>query len=151
MNPEAGRRSLIRRATFDLTGLPPGPEEVRAFANDPDPLAYEKLIDRLLASPHYGERWGRHWLDVVRFGESVGFEQNWIIDDLWPFRDYVIRSINEDKPFDILIREHIAGDVLGRDRPEVAIGSAFLVAGPYDSVNNQDEAQKAQIRANHHR
>ena len=148
MNPEADRRSLIRRATYDLTGLPPSPEEVKAFANDPDPLAYEKLIDRLLASPHYGERWGRHWLDVVRFGESVGFEQNWIIDDLWPFRDYVIRSINEDKPFDILMREHIAGDVLGRDRPEIAIGSAFLVAGPYDSVNNQDEDQKAQIRAN---
>ena len=148
MNPEAGRRSLIRRATYDLIGLPPSPEEVKAFANDPDPLAYEKLIDRLLASPHYGERWGRHWLDVVRFGESVGFEQNWIIDDLWPFRDYVIRSINADKPFDRLIREHIAGDVFGFGKPEEEIGSAFLVAGPYDSVNNQDEAQKAQIRAN---
>lgn len=148
LNPEADRRSLIRRATYDLTGLPPGPEEVSAFANDPDPLAYEKLIDRLLASPHYGERWGRHWLDVVRFGESVGFEQNWIIDDLWPFRDYVIRSINADKPFDGFIREHIAGDVLGRNKPEVTIGSAFLVAGPHDSVRNQDENQNAQIRAN---
>ena len=148
MNPEADRRSLIRRATYDLTGLPPGPEEVKAFVNDPDPLAYKKLIDRLLASPHYGERWGRHWLDVVRFGESVGFEQNWIINDLWPFRDYVIRSINDDKPFDLLIREHIAGDVFGSGNPEVEIGSACLVAGPYDSVNNQDEDQKAQIRAN---
>ena len=148
MNPEADRRSLIRRATYDLIGLPPSPEEVMAFANDPDPLAYEKLIERLLASPHYGERWGRHWLDVVRFGESVGFEQNWIIDDLWPFRDYVIRSINDDKPFDRFIREHIAGDILGMGEPEVSIGSAFLVAGPYDSVRNQDEAQQAQIRAN---
>ncbi len=148
MNPEADRRSLIRRATYDLTGLPPSAEEVKTFVNDPDPQAYQKLIDRLLASPHYGERWGRHWLDVVRFGESVGFEQNWIINDLWPFRDYVIRSINEDKPFDLFIREHIAGDVFGTDKPEMEIGTAFLVAGPYDSVNNQDEVQKAQIRAN---
>ena len=148
LNAEADRRSLIRRATYDLIGLPPSHEEVRAFVDDPDPLAYEKLIDRLLASPHYGERWGRHWLDVARFGESNGFEQNWIIDDLWPFRDYVIRSINEDKPFDRFIREHIAGDVFGKDEPEVAIGSSFLVAGPFDSVNNQDEAQAAQIRAN---
>ncbi len=148
LNPEADRRTLIRRATYDLIGLPPSPEEVDAFVGDPDPLAYEKLIDRLLDSPHYGERWGRHWLDVVRFGESVGFEQNWVIKDLWPFRDYVIRSLNEDKPFDAFIREHLAGDVLGAGDPDVEIGSAFLVAGPYDSVNNQDAAQAAQIRAN---
>lgn len=148
MNPEADRRTLIRRAYYDLIGLPPTQEEVEAFVNDPDPSAYEKLLDRLLASPRYGERWGRHWLDVVRFGESVGFEQNWIIDDLWPFRDYVIRSINEDKPFDQFIREHLAGDVIAKGNPEVEIGSAFLVAGPYDSVNNQDAAQAAQIRAN---
>lgn len=148
MNPEADRRALIRRATYDLTGLPPSPEEVKAFASNPDPQAYERLIDRLLASPRYGERWGRHWLDVVRFGESVGFEQNWIIEDLWPFRDYVIRSINEDKPFDSFMREHLAGDVFGKGDPDVEIGAAFLVAGPYDSVNNQDAAQAAQIRAN---
>ena len=148
MNPEADRRSLIRRATYDLIGLPPAPEEVAAFVSDSDPLAYEKLIDRLLASPHYGERWGRHWLDVVRFGESVGFEQNWIIEDLWPFRDYVIQSLNEDKPFDVFIREHLAGDVIAQGDPEVEIGSAFLVAGPYDTVNNQDAVQAAQIRAN---
>jgi len=148
MNPAADRRTLIRRATYDLIGLPPTEEEVDAFLNDSDPLAYEKLIDRLLASPHYGERWGRHWLDVVRFGESIGFEQNWLIDDLWPFRDYVIQSINEDKPFDQFIREHLAGDVIGAGNPDVEIGSAFLVAGPYDSVNNQDAAQAAQIRAN---
>lgn len=148
LNPEADRRTLIRRASYDLTGLPPTAEEVAAFVNDPDPLAYEKLVDRLLASPQYGERWGRHWLDVVRFGESVGFEQNWIIKDLWPFRDYVIRSMNDDKSFDVFIREHLAGDVLGAGNPDVEIGSAFLVAGPYDSVNNQDAAQAAQIRAN---
>lgn len=145
---EADRRILIRRATYDLIGLPPTPEEVESFVEDDDPEAYGKLIDRLLASPHYGERWGRHWLDVVRFGESNGFERNVIIDNIWPFRDYVIRSINEDKPFDQFIREHIAGDVIGKGDPEVEIGSAFLVAGPYDNVGNQDPVQKAQIRAN---
>lgn len=148
MNPVADRLTLIRRATYDLTGLPPTPEETDAFLNDSADDAYEKLIDRLLSSPHYGERWGRHWLDVVRFGESVGFEQNWIIDNAWPFRDYVIRSINEDKPFDQLIREHLAGDVIGQGDPDVEIGSAFLVAGPYDSVGNQDPEQVAQIRSN---
>lgn len=147
-NPAADRRTLIRRATYDLWGLPPTPEAVEEFVQDPDPLAYEKLIDRLLASPHYGERWGRHWLDVVRFGESNGYERNVIINDLWPFRDYVIRSFNEDKPFDQFIREHLAGDVLHPNRPEVVTGSAFLVAGPYDDVGNQDPVQAAQIRAN---
>ena len=108
-NPPADRRTLIRRATYDLTGLPPTPEEVEAFIGDSDPQAYEKLIDRLLDSPRYGERWGRHWLDVIRFGESRGFERNEIINDIWPFRDYVIRSFNEDKPISQLIREHLAG------------------------------------------
>ncbi len=148
LNPPADRRTLIRRATYDLIGLPPTPEEVEAFVNDPDANAYEQLIDRLLESPHYGEHWGRHWLDVVRFGESIGYERNVIVDDIWPFRDYVIRSLNEDKPFDQFIREHIAGDVFGKDDPAVAVGSAFLVAGPYDDVGNQDPAQAAQIRAN---
>ncbi|MCH2201430.1 MAG: DUF1553 domain-containing protein [Fuerstiella sp.] len=148
LNPPADRRTLIRRATYDLTGLPPTPEEVAAFVSDPDPSAYARLIDRLLQSPHYGERWGRHWLDVVRFGESVGYETNVIIDNLWPFRDYVIGSLNEDRPFDRFIREHIAGDVFGQNDPSVAIGSAFLVAGPYDRVGNQDPVQAAQIRAN---
>ena len=148
LNPPADRRTLIRRATYDLTGLPPTPQEVKTFVNDPDPKAYERLVDRLLESPHYGERWGRHWLDVVRFGESIGYERNVIVNDIWPFRDYVIRSINEDKPFDQFIREHVAGDVFGKDNPDVAVGSAFLVAGPYDDVGNQDPVQAAQIRAN---
>jgi hypothetical protein len=120
---------------------------LRDFVNDKRPDAYERVIDRLLASPRYGERWGRHWLDVVRFGESRGFERNQIIDNLWPYRDYVIRSFNDDKPFDRFVREQIAGDVIGRDDPQVEVGSAFLTAGPYDDVGNQDVVAKAQIQA----
>jgi hypothetical protein len=147
-SPEAGRRALIRRATYDLLGLPPTAEEVAAFLSDGNPLAYEALIDRLLASPHYGERWGRHWLDVIRFGESRGFERNEIIRTAWPFRDYIIRSFNEDKPFDRLVMELLAGDVMGKDDTAVAIGTTFLVAGPYDDVGNQDARQARVIRAN---
>lgn len=143
-------QALIRRLSYDLTGLPPTQPEVDAFvlAHQTDARkATEALVDRLLASPRYGEQWGRHWLDVVRFGESNGFERNFIIDDLYPFRDYVIRSLNDDKPIDQLIREHLAGDVLGKFRPEVEVGSAFLVAGPYDDVGNQDAAAQKVIRA----
>jgi mono/diheme cytochrome c family protein len=156
-NPAASPRMFIRRATYDLLGLPPTPEEVAAFetecrelGNAQDLLptaAVEKLISRLLERPQYGERWGRHWLDVVRFGESRGYERNEIITNLWPFRDYIIRSFNADKPFNQLVLEHLAGDVIGKDQPEVEIGSAFLVAGPYDDVGNQDPVAAAQIRA----
>ncbi len=144
----ADRRALMRRVSYDLTGLPPAPEEVEAFINDKSPNAYEKLVDRLLASPRYGEQWGRHWLDVARFGESKGFEQNHVINNLWPYRDYVIRSFNDDKPFNRFIVEQLAGDVVGRGDPSVEIGTAFLVCGPYDSVGNQDEVQQKIIRAN---
>ncbi len=147
-NPPADRRTWIRRVTYDLTGLPPTPEEVQAFLNDDSPDAYEKVVDRLLASPAYGEQWGRHWLDVVRFGESNGFERNVIINNLWPYRDYVIRSFNQDKPFNRFILEQLAGDVLEPYNPEVAVGTAFLVCGPYDNVGNQDPVQAAIIRAN---
>ncbi|MCY2976141.1 MAG: PSD1 and planctomycete cytochrome C domain-containing protein [Planctomycetota bacterium] len=149
-NPPADARTLIRRMTYDVTGLPPTMEEVDAFiaaceANQT--VATENLVDRLLASPRYGERWGRHWLDVIRFGESNGFERNVIVDNLWPFRDYVIQSINADKPFNQFIIEHLAGDVIGKEDPTVAIGSAFLVAGPYDDVGNQDAVAQKNIRA----
>jgi mono/diheme cytochrome c family protein len=147
-SPQADKRTLIRRVTYDLIGLPPTPEQVEAFVADDAPDAYQELVDRLLASPQYGEQWGRHWLDVVRFGESRGFERNEIIDNAWPFRDYVIRSLNEDKSFDVLVREHLAGDVIGKDQPGVEVGVTFLVGGPYDDVGNQDAAQAAQIRAN---
>jgi mono/diheme cytochrome c family protein len=150
LNPPAEPRALIRRMTYDLHGLPLSAEEVDAFvrACEQDRAgAVAALVDRLLASPRYGEQWGRHWLDVIRFGESNGFERNFVIDDLWPFRDYVIRSINDDKPFNQFIVEHLAGDVIGKDRPEIEVGSAFLVAGPYDDVGNQDVVAQKNIRA----
>ncbi|NUQ66156.1 MAG: DUF1549 domain-containing protein [Pirellulales bacterium] len=147
-SPPADKRTLIRRAAFDLVGLPPTPEEIDAFLADDSPDAYDKLLDRLLASPHYGERWGRHWLDVIRFGESSGYERNHIRDDAWPLRDYVVRSFNEDKPFDRLVLEHLAGDQIAPGDPAVEVGTGFLVAGSYDDVGNQDPAAQAQIRAN---
>lgn len=149
-NPAADARTLIRRMNYDVIGLPPTAAQVQQFTADfaVDPqTATEGLVDRLLASPHYGEQWGRHWLDVVRFGESIGFERNVIIDDLWPFRDYVIRSFNADKPFNQFMVEHLAGDVVGADQPDVEVGAAFLVAGPYDDVGNQDVVAQANIRA----
>ncbi|HIL69377.1 MAG TPA: DUF1549 domain-containing protein, partial [Verrucomicrobia bacterium] len=147
-NVPTDRHTLLRRVTYDLTGLPSTPQETADFLADDSPDAYAKVVDRLLASPRYGERWGRHWLDVVRFGESVGFEQNYILNNAWPFRDYVIRSFNDDKPFDRLVLEHLAGDVIAKDDPTAEIGTGFLVCGPHDTVKNQDAAQAAQIRAN---
>jgi cytochrome c553 len=141
-NPEADRRTLIRRLKFDLLGLPPTPEEVDAFAADQSPDAYEKLVERYLASPQFGERWARHWLDVVRFAESHGFEMNHERPNAWPYRDYVIRSFNEDKPYDQFIREQIAGDQLGADE-----ATGFLVGGPMDQVKSPDPGLTAQQRA----
>ena len=147
-SPPADRRTLIRRLYYDLTGLPPTPEEVAAFIADTDPRAWERLIDRLLASPQYGEQWGRHWLDVARFGESKGFEQNHIVNNLWAYRDYVIQSFNDDKPFNRFVVEQLAGDQISAGDPRVEIATGFLVCGPYDSVGNQDEVQQKVIRAN---
>ena len=149
--PAADRRTWLRRVTVDLSGLPPTPEVVRRFVGDPHPAAHRRVVDRLLANPDYGIRWGRHWLDVVRFGESNGFERNVLIDGLWPFRDYVIDSLNDDKPFDRLTTEHLAGDAIDDELSgdnNAVIGSAFLVAGPYDDVGNQDPIAAQQIRVN---
>ena len=115
-NSPAGKRELIRRATFDLIGLPPTPEDVDAFVADNSPDAYPKLIDRLLASPHYGERWARHWLDVVRFAQSNGYERDDEKPEIWRYRDYVVRAFNDDKPYDQFIREQLAGDELAVGR-----------------------------------
>lgn len=110
--PDANRLTLVRRVYFDLIGLPPTPAEVNAFLNDKSPQALEKLVDHLLASPRFGERWGRHWLDVVRYAESSGMEFNFTYPHAWPYRDYVIDSFNQDKPFDLFLREQIAGDLM---------------------------------------
>src|SRR6266852_7176262 len=111
-NPPADRVTLIRRLSFDLIGLPPTPEEVDAFLADRSPNAYEKVVDRLLASPHYGERWARHWLDLARFAESEGFKSDETRPNAWRYRDYVIKAFNENKPYDRFVKEQIAGDEL---------------------------------------
>lgn len=113
----ADRRTLIRRATFDLTGLPPTPDEIQAFVSDSSPDAFDRVVDRLLDSPHYGERWGRHWLDVVRYADTAGETADFPVPDAWRYRNYVIDVFNHDKPFDEFIREQIAGDILASRLP----------------------------------
>ncbi|MFO0950257.1 MAG: PSD1 and planctomycete cytochrome C domain-containing protein [Isosphaeraceae bacterium] len=142
----ADRPTLIRRLTFDLTGLPPTPEEFDTFVNDDRPDAYERLVDRLLASPRYGEKWARHWLDVVRFAESHGYEHDSPRPNAWPYRDYVIRSFNTDKPYDRFVAEQIAGDVISPGDPEAEAATGFLVAGPFDEVGSK--VTSALMRAN---
>ena len=141
-SPEADRRTLIRRLYFDVIGLPPAPADIEAFVDDAAPAAYEQLVERLLASPHFGERWARHWLDVVRFAESSGFEMNQPRPNAWPYRDYVIRAFNEDKPYDRFVVEQLAGDAFGVDE-----ATGFLVGGPNDLVKSPDPALTAQQRA----
>jgi cytochrome c553 len=131
--------TLIRRVTFDLTGLPPSPEEVEAFAKDPSPAAFEKVVDRLLASPRFGERWGRHWLDLARYGESAGSTRNVPYPNAWRYRDYVIESFNEDKPYDRFIREQVAGDLLPGAGDEERIATGFLVLGSRDLNERNNE------------
>ncbi len=130
----ADRRTLIRRLSFDLLGLPPSPEEVNAFVEDRRPDAYEQLVDRLLASPRYGERWAQHWLDIAHYADTHGFERDQRRDNAWRYRDYVIESLNGDKPYDQFLREQIAGDVLAPDQPASVIATGFLAAGPWDYV-----------------
>ena len=124
-SPTADRTTLIRRLTFDLTGLPPTVKEIEAFVKDKSPNAYEKVVDRLLASPQYGERWAMYWLDLVRYAESDGFNADGFRPHAWRYRDYVIRSFNEDKPFDRFIREQVAGDEMYPNDPDALIATAF--------------------------
>ncbi len=128
--PAADRREWIRRVTFDLTGLPPSPEEVDAFLSDATPDAFERVVDRLLASPRYGERWAQHWLDVVRYAETEGYEYDRHIPDAWRYRDYVIDALNRDKPFDRFLTEQIAGDEIAPDDVECQTASTFHRLGP---------------------
>ncbi len=130
--PPADRVALVRRVYYDLLGLPPTPEEVQAFVSDPSPTAYERLIDQLLASPHYGEKWGRHWLDVVRYAETNGYERDSAKPFAWRYRDYVIKSFNDDKPYDQFVREQLAGDLLDVVTPETLIATGYYRLGIWD-------------------
>ena len=139
--PAADRATLIRRVTFDLTGLPPTLEEIDAFVADKSADAWEKVIDRLLASPHYGEQWGRHWLDVVRFAESDGYEYDMHRPDAWRYRDYVVQSFNEDKPYDAFVKEQLAGDEMDAANKTYLVASGFNRLGPLrKNAGNQDVA-----------
>lgn len=131
-NPAADKVSLVRRAYYDLTGLPPTPEQVDEFVNDSSPTAWPRLIDKLLDSPHYGEKWGRHWLDVVRFAETNGYERDGVKPHAWRFRDYVIKSFNDDKPFDCFAKEQLAGDELPDRSAETIVATGFHRLGLWD-------------------
>jgi mono/diheme cytochrome c family protein len=130
----ADRRALVRRATFDLTGLPPTPDEIDAFVNDAaaDDKAFETVVDRLLASPHYGERMARHWLDVVRYADSAGFANDYARGSAWRYRDYVVRAFNADTPYDRFITEQLAGDEIDPTNPELLVAVGFLRMGPWE-------------------
>jgi hypothetical protein len=127
--PEADRRTLIRRVTFDLTGLPPTPAEVEAFVRDQTPEAWKKLVDRLLASPHYGERWGRHWLDLVRYADTAGENSDHPLPHAWRYRNWVIDAFNRDMPYDEFLREQIAGDILAAKGPPEQYASRIIATG----------------------
>lgn len=142
LSPEADRVTLIRRLYLVMLGMPPTPDEVATFVADASPGAFERLVDQVLEDPRYGERWGRHWLDVIRFAETNGFETNRERPNAWKFRDYVIAAFNRDLPYDRFIREQIAGDSLGVD-----VATGFLVGGPVDIVGSPDIVLTSQQRA----
>ena len=150
----AARRDLLRRVTFDLTGLPPAPEQIASFLRDPSSGAFRRVVERLLASPHYGERWGRHWLDVVRFAETNGHEFDFYKFEAWRYRDYVIRAFNQDVPYDRFVAEHIAGDLLPAPRlapdglhSDSPIGSGFLGVQEERNGATDLEEVRAEMRA----
>jgi mono/diheme cytochrome c family protein len=136
--PPADRRTLLRRVTFDLVGLLPTREELHAFLHDTSPDAYEKVVDRLLASPHYGERWARHWMDVIHFAETHGHDQDVPREHAWPYRDYLVRSFNADKPYARFVEDQLAGDTLSPDDPQATVALGFLAAGPWDESSLRD-------------
>ena len=144
--PAADRRTLIRRLSFTLLGLPPSPGEVKAFVEDKDPEAYKNLVERFLSSSHYGEHWGRHWLDIARYTESQGFEYDRLRNNAWHYRDYVIRSFNADKPYDRFMMEQVAGDVLKPVMSDGIIATSLLVCGPYDQAGNSQRNQTQRMK-----
>ncbi|MDP6891609.1 MAG: DUF1553 domain-containing protein [Verrucomicrobiota bacterium] len=135
---EADRATLIRRVYFDILGLPPNPDEIQKFSSDNHPLAYERLIEQLLASPRYGERWARHWLDIVHYGDTHGYDKDKLRPNSWPYRDYVIRSFNGDKPYNRFVHEQIAGDALFPDTQDGIEGTGFISAGPWDFIGHAE-------------
>jgi mono/diheme cytochrome c family protein len=135
---EADRPTLIRRLSFDLLGLPPTPAEVAQFVNDTEPRAYERLVDRMLDSPHYGERWARHWLDIVHFGETHGYDKDKPRPNAWPYRDYVIRAFNADLPYGAFLEQQVAGDVLFPGTRDGIEALGFLSAGPWDFIGHAE-------------
>jgi len=137
-SPVADRPTLIRRLSYDLTGLPPTPEEIEAFQSDTEPLAYERLVDRLLQSPRYGEHWARHWLDVVHYGDTHGYDKDKLRPNAWPYRDYVIRAFNQDKPYSRFVREQLAGDVLWPETTDGIVATGFIAAGPWDFIGHAE-------------
>jgi hypothetical protein len=146
-NPLASRRTLLRRAYFDLIGLPPSPQEAEAFLADDDPQAYEKLIDRLLDNPHFGERWARHWLDAARFAESHGFEQDYDRPYAYHFRDFVIEAFNQDLPYDEFVRWQLAGDELAPENPLALKATGFLGAGVFPTQITANEVERTRYDA----
>jgi hypothetical protein len=141
-NPQADKRKLIRRAYFDLIGLPPSPEEVEAFVKDESPDAYEKVLDRLLASPHHGERWARHWLDVARFAESHGYEQDYDRPNAYHYRDFVIKALNQDLPYNTFVQWQLAGDEIEPENPLALMATGFLAAGVHSTQITKNQVEK---------
>lgn len=137
-SPRADKRTLLRRVYFNLIGLPPAPAEIQAFLNDRSPDAYEKVVDRLLSSPRYGERWARYWLDVAHYAETHGHDQDRPRTNSWPYRDYVVRSFNDDKPYARFVEQQIAGDVLYPHDPQAIVAMGFLATGPWDESSLRD-------------
>jgi len=137
-SPEADRSTLLRRIYWDLIGLPPSPSDYQRFLADTSPQAYEREIDRLLASPRYGERWARHWMDVVHFAETHGHDQDRIREQAWPYRDYLVEAFNSDRPYGRFVEEQVAGDVLYPDRPEATVALGMIAAGPWDESSLRD-------------
>ena len=142
------REHLLRRVTFDLTGLPPAPGEIDAFQRDKSPDAYGKVVDRLIASPHYGERWALRWLDVVRYADTNGYELDAERPQAWRYRDYVVKAFNSDKPYDRFVKEQIAGDELFPGNQEALIATGFHRAGPIHLVggNQDEEVNRQEVR-----
>ncbi len=130
--PSADKRTLARRAYYSVTGLPPTNEQLEKFMFDESPGAWERLVDELLASPHYGEHWARHWLDLVRYAETNSFERDGVKRNAWKYRDYIIRSLNDDKPYDQFLREQLAGDELDAVTEESIIATGYYRLGIWD-------------------